>query len=148
MDHDNYSDEYLQQILEEVKVIAVVGASSDASRPSNATFKALRDVGYEMIPINPDESLSELLGQRTYKSLAQVGKPIDMVQVFRASDAAAEIAQEAIDVGAKVLWMQLGVRDDEAAKMAEEAGLKVVMDRCPKIELFRPYWKEKLNPGF
>ena len=148
VDHDNYSDDYLQEILTEVKVIAVVGASSDASRPSFATFKALRDVGYEMIPINPDESVSEILGQRTYKSLAQVSKPIDMVQVFRASDAAAEIAKEAIDVGAKVLWMQLGVRDDEAAKMAEDAGLKVVMDRCPKIELFRPYWKDKLKPGF
>jgi len=148
VNHDDYADDYLQGILSEVKVIAVVGASSDASRPSHTTFKALRDVGYEMIPIHPDESVSEMLGQRTYRSLAQVGKPIDMVQVFRDPEAAVEIAREAIDVGAKVLWMQLGVRNDEAARIAEEAGLKVVMDRCPKIELFRPYWKDKLNPGF
>jgi hypothetical protein len=148
MDHENYSDDYLQEILSEVKVIAVVGASSDISRPSYTTFKALRDVGYKMIPINPDEAVPEILGQRTYTSLAQVNEPIDMVQVFRASDAAVDIARDAIDVGAKVLWMQLGVRDDEAAKIAEDAGLKVVMNRCPKIELFRPYWKDKLNPSF
>jgi len=148
MDHENYSNDYLQEILAEVKVIAMVGASSDISRPSYTTFKALRDVGYRMIPINPDEAVPEILGQRTYTSLAQVNEPIDMVQIFRAPEAAVDVAREAIDVGAKVLWMQLGVRNDEAAKIAEEAGLKVVMDRCPKIELFRPYWKDKLNPGF
>ena len=148
MDHDNYDEEYLQGILKEVKVIAVIGASTDPSRPSFTTLKALRDMGYEMIPVNPIEAVSEIAGQRTYQSLSQIGKPVDMVQVFRDPEAAEEIAQEAIDVGAKVLWMQLGVRCDKAAKLAEKAGLKVVMDRCPKIEAFRPYWKDKLNPSF
>lgn len=148
MDHDNYPEGYLRQILDEVKVIAMVGASSDMTRPSFATFKALRDVGYQMIPVNPDEALFEILGQRTYVSLKQVNEPVDMVQIFRASDAAVEIAQDAVGIGAKVLWMQLGVRNEEAAKIAEDAGLTVVMDRCPKIELWRPFWKDRLNPPF
>jgi predicted CoA-binding protein len=98
-----------------------------------------------MIPVNPNEAGGEIRGLRVYESLAAIDRPVDMVQVFRSSDALLAIAREAIAIGAKVLWSQLGVRDDEAARLAEAAGLKVVMNRCPKIELFRPFWKPRLN---
>ena len=98
-----------------------------------------------MIPINPNPALKEIRGLKVYATLADVDRPIDMVEVFRQSSELYGIAQEAIDVGAKVLWGQIGVYDDRAAKLAEDAGLTVVMDRCPKIELFRPFWKPRLD---
>jgi predicted CoA-binding protein/ferredoxin len=134
MDHDqDYPADYLATILKEVKTIAMVGASSDPTKFSYGVLRVLHETGYDMIPVNPNE--------------AAIERPVDMVQVFRNSDALPEIAREAIDIGAKVLWAQLGVRNDEAARLAEAAGLKVVMNRCPKIELFRPFWKPRLNPA-
>lgn len=98
-----------------------------------------------MIPVNPNEAGREIRGLRVYESLAAIDRPVDMVQVFRSSEALLGIAREAIDIGAKVLWAQLGIRNDEAARLAESAGLKVVMNRCPKIELFRPFWNPRLD---
>lgn len=148
MDHDqDYPADYLATILKEVKTIAMVGASPDPTKFSYGVLRVLHESGYEMIPVNPNEAGNEIRGLRVYASLAEIDRPVDMVQVFRSSDALPEIAREAITIGAKVLWAQLGVRNDEAARLAEAAGLKVVMNRCPKIELFRPFWKPRLNPA-
>jgi uncharacterized protein len=108
-------------------------------------IEVLHETGYDMVPVNPTEAGSEIRGLRVYESLAAIDRPVDMVEVFRNSAALPGIAREAIDIGAKVLWAQLGVRNDEAARLAEAAGLKVVMNRCPKIELFRPFWKPRLQ---
>jgi len=105
----------------------------------------LHETGYNMIPVNPGEAGGDIRGLKVKKSLADIKEPVDMVQVFRASKAAYGVTEEAIEIGAKVVWMQIGVRNDEAAALAEAAGLKVVMNRCPKIELFRPFWKPRLN---
>lgn len=146
MNHDeDYPAEYLAGILKEVNTIAMVGASPDPTKFSYGVLRVLHETGYDMIPVNPNEAGKEIRGLKCYESLSAIGRPVDMVQVFRTSEAAYEVAREAIDIGAKVLWMQLGVRNDEAAKLAEAAGLKVVMNRCPKIELFRPFWKPRLN---
>ncbi len=146
MDHDReYPADYLATILKEVKTIAMVGASPDPTKFSYGVLRVLDETGYDMIPVNPNEAGSEIRGLRVYGSLAAIERPVDMVQVFRSSEALLGIAREAIAIGAKVLWSQLGVRDDEAARLAEAAGLKVVMNRCPKIELFRPFWKPRLN---
>jgi uncharacterized protein len=148
MDHDHdYPPEYLATILKEVKTIAMVGASSDPTKFSYGVLRVLHETGYDMIPVNPNEAGSEIRGLRVYESLAAIDRPVDMVQVFRNSEALPQIAREAVSIGAKVLWAQLGVRSDEAARIAEAAGLKVVMNRCPKIELFRPFWKPRLNQG-
>ena len=146
MDHDlDYPADYLATILKEVKTIAMVGASPDPTKFSYGVLRVLHDTGYDMIPVNPNLAGSEIRGLLVYPSLSAIDRPVDMVQVFRSSGALAEVAREAIAIGAKVLWAQLGVRDDEAARLAEAAGLKVVMNRCPKIELFRPFWKPRLN---
>ena len=146
MNHDEeYPSEYLATILQEVKTIAMVGASADASKFSYGVLRVLHETGYDMIPVNPVEVGGEIRGLKVKKSLADIDKPVDMVQVFRTSEAAYGVTEEAIKIGAKVVWMQIGVRNDEAAEMAEAAGLKVVMNRCPKIELFRPFWKPRLN---
>ena len=146
MNHDeDYPADYLAGILKEVKTIAMVGASADPAKFSYGVLRVLHETGYDMIPVNPMEAGTEIRGLKVYGSLAEIGRPVDMVEVFRSSDALLGIAREAIDIGAKVLWGQIGVRDDEAAKLAEDAGLKVVMNRCPKIELFRPFWKPRLN---
>ena len=146
MNHDqDYPANYLATILKEVKTIAMVGASSDPTKFSYGILRVLQETGYDMIPVNPHEAGREIRGLRVYASLAAIDRPVDMVQVFRSSDALLETAREAIAIGAKVLWTQLGVRNDEAARLAEAAGLKVVMNRCPKIELFRPFWKPRLN---
>jgi predicted CoA-binding protein len=100
-----------------------------------------------MIPINPRPGLETIRGLKVYPNLAAVDRPVDMVEVFRKPEDLCDIAKQAIDIGAKVLWGQIGVIDHDAARLAEEAGLKVVMDRCPKIELFRPFWKPKLHLG-
>tara|TARA_R110001599_G_scaffold195586_1_gene392009 strand:+ start:944 stop:1435 length:492 start_codon:yes stop_codon:yes gene_type:complete len=137
MNHDTYADEYIGGILNDVKTIAVVGASSNSSRPSYYVMKYLKRKGYRCIPVNPGLAGQELLGETAYGSLSDIPVPIDMVDCFRASEAIPPIVEEAIKVSAKVIWMQLGVRHDEAAKTAEAAGLKVVMNRCPKIEYGR-----------
>lgn len=146
MNHDeDYPADYLAGILKEVRTIAMVGASSDPTKFSYGVLRVLHETGYDMIPVNPLEAGTEIRGLRCYESLASIERPVDMVQVFRTSDAALGVTREAIEIGAKVIWMQIGVRNDEAAAMAEAAGLKVVMNRCPKIELFRPFWKPRLD---
>jgi len=146
MNHDEpYSDAYLQDILTSVKTIAMVGASPDKTKFSYGVLRVLYETGYDMIPINPRPGLEEIRGLKVYPNLAAVDRPVDMVEVFRKPEDLYGIAEEAIAIGAKVLWGQIGVVDHAAARLAEEAGLKVVMNRCPKIELFRPFWKPKLH---
>jgi hypothetical protein len=146
MNHDEpYSDEYLQSILKSVKTIAMVGASPDKTKFSYGVLRVLHETGYEMIPINPRPGLTEIRGIKVYPNLASIDRPVDMVEVFRKPEDLLGIAKEAIAIGAKVLWGQIGVRNDEAARLAEDAGMQVVMDRCPKIELFRPFWKPRLD---
>ena len=140
---DNYSDEYLKQILAEVKSIAVVGASLNSHRDSFKVIKRLIDYGYRVIPVNPNEVGNDIFGLCFHADLKSIDGPIDMVDVFRSSDAIMGIAQEAIEIGAKVLWTQLDIINEEAASLAEKAGLKVVMNRCPKMELAKPF----LAPG-
>ena len=146
MNHDEpYTDEYLQDILSSVKTIAMVGASPDKTKFSYGVLRVLHETGYDMVPINPRPGLEEIRGLKVYPTLASVDRPVDMVEVFRKPEDLYGIAQEAIAIGAKVLWGQIGVVDHEAARLAEDAGLKVVMNRCPKIELFRPFWKPRLD---
>ena len=139
MNHDGYDDSYIRGILNTVKTIAMVGVSANTSRPSYFAFKYLLERGYHMIPVNPGLAGQELLGQKVYGKLADIPEPVDMVDVFRASQYALGIVQEALALKPRpqVIWMQLGVRNDEVARLAEEAGLKVVMNRCPKIEYGR-----------
>jgi predicted CoA-binding protein len=132
--HDRYDDAYLRKILRETKTIAMVGASANWNRPSFFAMKYLLDRGYKVIPVNPAAAGQEILGQKVYRSLSDLPGKADMVDIFRNSEAAGPITDDAIKHGAKVVWMQLGVRNDAAAKRAEDAGLKVVMNRCPKIE--------------
>ncbi len=146
MNHkEDYPAEYLADILQEVKTIAMVGASPDATKFSYGVLRVLHEQGYNMIPVNPREAGNEIRGLSVVGSLADIDEPVDMVEVFRNSDALLGIAEESIAIGAKVLWGQIGVYNEEAARLAEAAGLRVVMNRCPKIELFRPFWKPKLN---
>ena len=148
MDHNQpYSNDYLQGILATVKTIAMVGASPDKTKFSYGVLRVLHETGYDMIPVNPRPGLEEIRGLRVYPDLRSIDRPVDMVEVFRRPEDFAEIARDAVAIGAKVLWGQIGVVNQEAADIAEEAGLKVVMDRCPKIELFRPFWKPKLHLG-
>ncbi len=138
MNHrEPYPEGYIAGILSEVKTIALVGASPDPARPSHGVLRVLKEQGYHMIPVNPRQTGEQILGLTVVASLADIEQPVDMVDVFRVSSALPGIAREAIDIGARVLWGQIGVFSEEAASMAEAAGLKVVMDRCPKIELFR-----------
>jgi predicted CoA-binding protein len=139
MDHDNYPDQYIRGILNTVKTIAIVGVSPKDVRPSYFVFKYLKERGYRMIPVNPGQAGKELLGEKVYARLADIPEPVDMVDIFRASQYALPVVQEALAMNPKpaVIWMQLTVRNDEAAKLAEDAGLKVVMNRCPKIEYGR-----------
>jgi predicted CoA-binding protein len=148
MNHEEpYSNEYLQGILTSVNTIAMVGASPDKTKFSYGVLRVLHETGYDMIPINPRPGLEEIRGLKVYPSLAAIDRPVDMVEVFRKPKDLYGIAEEAIAIGAKVLWGQIGVINHDAARLAEEAGLKVVMNRCPKIELFRPFWKPKLHLG-
>jgi predicted CoA-binding protein len=139
MNHDTYDDSYIRGILNTVKTIAMVGASAKDNRPSYFAFKYLGERGYNMIPINPGLAGKELLGRRIYGRLSEVPEPIDMVDIFRASSYALPIVREALTLNPKprVIWMQLTVRNDEAAALAEANGMKVVMNRCPKIEYGR-----------
>ena len=146
MDHKKpYSDEYSKDILQSVKTIAMVGASPDKTKFSYGVLRVLSETGYDMIPINPRPGLTEIRGLRVYPNLKSIGREVDMVEVFRNSDELENVAHEAIAIKAKVLWGQIGVFNETAARIAEESGMKVVMDRCPKIELFRPFWKPKLH---
>jgi len=139
IDHDNYSDQYIRGILDEVKTVAVVGASSKPTRPSYLVVKYLIAKGYRVFPINPGQAGGELLGQPIYGSLADIPEPIDMVDIFRNSEAAGAVVDEALALSPlpKAIWMQLTVRNDAAAAKAEALGIKVVMNRCPKIEYGR-----------
>jgi len=139
MNHDAYPDNYIRGILNSVKSIAMVGASPVNVRPSYFAFKYLAQRGYDMIPVNPGHVGKSLLGRRFVASLAEIGRPVDMVEIFRSSAHLMPVVKEALrlDPLPKVIWMQLGSRDDAAAEKAEAAGLKVVMNRCPKIEYGR-----------
>ena len=143
--HESYSDDYLQDILSSVKTIAMVGASPDKTKFSYGVLRVLHETGYDMIPVNPRPGLKEIRGLNVYSSLDKIDRQVDMVEVFRKPEDLFGIAEEAIAIGAKVLWGQIGVINNDAARLAEEAGLKVVMNRCPKIELFRPFWKPRLD---
>ena len=139
MNHDAYSDDYIRGILNSVKTIAMVGASPVEGRPSYFAFKYLMQRGYDMIPVNPGHVGKSLMGRPFVASLAEIKKPIDVVEIFRNSSHIMPVVEEALKLTPlpKVIWMQLGGRDDEAAAKAEAAGLKVVMNRCPKIEYGR-----------
>jgi predicted CoA-binding protein len=137
MDHESYPDDYLRDILTSVRTIAVVGASPRRERPSHGVMAYLQRHGYRTIPVNPNAANGKIHGETVYARLADVPEPIDMVDVFRRPEAAGGVVDEAISAGAKVVWMQLGVRDAAAAARAEARGLKVVMNRCPAIEIPR-----------
>jgi predicted CoA-binding protein len=139
MKHDQYDDSYIRGILNTVNTIAMVGASNKDNRPSYFAFKYLLERGYNMIPVNPGQAGKELLGRKIYARLADIPEPVDMIDIFRASQYALPIVREALEMKPqpRVIWMQLGVRDDEAARLAEANGMKVVMNRCPKIEYGR-----------
>ncbi|HZT20925.1 MAG TPA: CoA-binding protein, partial [Dongiaceae bacterium] len=132
-----YSDAKLRSILQRVRVIAMVGASAHWNRPSYFVMKYLQGKGYRVIPVNPGIAGQTLLGETVYASLRDIPEPVDMVDVFRAPDQVPPIVEDAIAIGAKTVWMQLGIRNDAAAARAKAAGLEVVMDRCPKIEFGR-----------
>ena len=139
-------DEDIAELLAKARTIAVVGASDRPSRPSYGVMKFLQDWGYRVIPVNPQITGEHVHGEFVWRELAQIGVPIDIVDIFRRPEAAAEAVEQAIFVGAKAVWMQIGVINQEAAAKAEAAGLKVVMDRCPKIEIPRlgiPFVSEK-----
>src|ERR1043166_9216885 len=139
MNHDNYPDTYVRGILNTVKTIAMVGISPKDNRPSYFAFKYLLERGYRMIPVNPGQAGKDILGQKVYAKLSEIPEPVDMVDIFRASPYATAVVEEALTMKPRpqVIWMQLGVRNDQAAAKAEAAGLKVVMNRCPKIEYGR-----------
>ena len=137
MDHDNYSDAYLRDILLATRTIAVVGASPRLERPSHGVMAYLQRHGYRAIPVNPNAAGETIHGEICYATLTDVPEPVDMVDIFRRSGLAGAAVDDAIAIGAKIVWMQLGVRDDEAAARAEAAVLKVVMNRCPAIEIPR-----------
>jgi predicted CoA-binding protein len=139
MNHDGYQDSYIRGILNTVKTIAMVGISPKDNRPSYFAFKYLLERGYHMIPVNPGQAGKEILGQKVYANLSEISEPIDMVDIFRASQFVMPVVEETLKLKPKpqVVWMQLSVRNDEAAALAEANGIKVVMDRCPKIEYGR-----------
>lgn len=139
MNHDRYDDAYIRGILSTVKTIAMVGVSANPSRPSYFAFKYLLERGYRMVPVNPALAGRELLGQPAFAGLLDIPEPVDMVDVFRAAEHAGAVVEEVLAMAPhpRVVWMQLGVRNDAAAARAQAAGLKVVMDRCPKIEYGR-----------
>ena len=139
MTHDTYSDAFIRGILNSVKTIAMVGISPRGNRPSYFAFKYLQERGFRMIPVNPGQAGKDILGQKVYATLADIPEPVDMVDIFRASAHALPVVQEALALKPRpqVIWMQLGVHNEAAARLAEEAGMKVVMNRCPKIEYGR-----------
>ncbi|APO74318.1 NAD(P)-binding domain-containing protein [Rhizobium etli 8C-3] len=139
MNHDRYPDDYIAGILNSVKTIALTGASPNPARPSNGVMGYLLSRGYNVIPVNPGQAGKQIQGQLVYARLADIPVPFDMVDVFRASEYLHGVVDEALALALrpKVIWSQLGVRDDAAAAKAEAAGIKIVMDRCPAIEIPR-----------
>jgi len=139
MNHDAYNDTYIRGILSSVKTIAMVGFSPKENRPSYFAFKYLLERGYRVIPVNPGQAGKSVLGQKIYARLSEIPEPVDMVDIFRSSEHVLPIVAEALTLKPKpqVIWMQLTIRNDAAATLAEDAGLKVVMNRCPKIEYGR-----------
>jgi predicted CoA-binding protein len=137
---DDYSEEYLKEILTEVRTIALVGASPRVDRDSYATMQVLLDQGYTVFTVNPHEAGKKILEQHCYANLASIKQSVDMVDIFRSSEAALGVTKEAIAIDAKVVWMQLDIINHQAAELAAAAGVKVVMNRCPKLELAKPYW--------
>lgn len=141
MHHDRYDDDYIAAILNEARSFAFVGASANTSRPSYFAMKYLLSKGYEVLPINPGHAGQQILGQTVFGHLADIGRQVDVIDIFRNSEAALAVTREALALRdvlqPKVIWMQLGVRNDEAAREAEAAGLRVVMNRCPKIDYGR-----------
>jgi len=136
-----YEDDYIRGILKEVRTIAMAGASANWVRPSSFAMKYLQGKGYKVIPLNPGQAGNQILGETCYASIADIPGPVDMVDIFRNSKAAGDVIDEALPIveekQIKIIWMQLGIRNDPAAKRAEAAGLNVIMDRCPKIEYGR-----------
>lgn len=145
IDTSCYSDRFIEKILAETQTIAVVGASSKPERDSYKVIESLLEHGYRVFPVNPNEEGSSVLGLNFYPNLSSIQQPIDMVDVFRTSDAVFEIAEEAIKIKAKVLWMQLEIINNDAANLAEAAGMKVVMNRCPKKEFKNLNWTSNNN---
>ena len=139
----NYPDIFIKKILEESNTIAIVGASSKEDRDSYKVMKYLLQKGYKVFPVNPYESGKNILGQKCYEDLESIKQSVDIVDVFRAHEAVLGIAKQAIKISAKVLWTQEDIIHYEAAELVKKAGLKVVMDRCPKKELSKPYWTSK-----
>ena len=135
--HDYYSDESLREILSQVRSFAMVGASANWNRPSFFAMKYLQQKGYRVIPVNPGQAGNKILGETVYATLADIPVKVDIVDVFCNSQAAGALVDEAIAIGAKVFWLQLGVINHEAAERAEKAGMRVIMNRCPKIEYAR-----------
>jgi predicted CoA-binding protein len=137
VDHDSYADAYLRSVLDRTRTIAMVGASPHWNRPSYFAMKYLQGKGFRVIPVNPRAAGETVLGEQVRSDLKEIGEKVDMVDIFRSSEAAGPLTDEAIAIGAKFVWMQIGVRNDAAAARAEAAGLKIVMNRCPKIEYSR-----------
>ena len=137
INHDNYSDRYIRDILRSVRNIAIVGASINWKRPSNFVMKYLIQKGYHVIPVNKNAVGEQIYNEPVYPDLSAVKETVDMVDMFRPSKEAPQLVEDAIKIGAKVFWMQLELRNEKAAKIAEDAGMKVVMNRCPKIEYAR-----------
>lgn len=138
-----YSDKFLKNILEDTKSIAVVGASAKPYRDSYKVIAALIKHGYMVYPVNPNEVGNKILGLECFPDLNSIKEEVDMVDIFRSKDAVLEITNESINIGAKIIWMQLDIIHMEAAELAKKNGLSVVMNRCPKIELEKPYWTSK-----
>lgn len=146
MDHDCYPDATIRRILESVRTIAVVGASPKPERPSHYVMRYLLERGYDCVPVNPGQAGKSIAGRTVHARLSDIPEPVDMVDVFRNSDAAARVVDEALLLAPKpkAIWMQLGIRNDAAARLAEAAGIEVIMDRCPKIEIprfFGPFFR-------
>lgn len=139
VNHDSYPDSLIRRVLEQVKTVAMVGASGNHIRPSFFVLKYLLARGYRVVPVNPGAAGTEILGQQVYASLADIPFAVDMIDIFRASEQARPIVEAALALTPrpKVIWMQLGIRNDDAARLAEAEGLTVIMNRCPKIEIGR-----------
>jgi predicted CoA-binding protein len=142
INHDFYTSEYVAEILDQTKVIALVGASPRPERDSHKVMQFLLDNKYQVIPVNPRASGNLILGQLCVSSLAEITHSVDMVDIFRSQDAVPDITREAIAIDAKIIWMQLGIKHPAAAKLAENSGLKVIMDRCTKIEIEKCNWTD------